>query len=191
MRVQQLHLLGILFSCSSSPETDAERIVRYENMSYQEMIAEISKPEEVAWYLQHSISKEEDPLQASSFRVFHQRRKGDCSEAIVAAAALLEDDGYPPYVLIFRFPFDPHGPSHHGIFVYEQEGRWGSLGINTRDIRDPNYSLDALARNSLYQEYAFVRLPIEQFPDWISTSENLNADKDFFGLEPRYIRIER
>ncbi|MDP3728447.1 MAG: hypothetical protein Q8R18_03245 [bacterium] len=188
-----LTLFASLFSCNSPPpsETDAEKITPYDKMSYQEMIAQIHTPEEVQDYISHYITKEEEEEPyAYSFRLFHERRKGDCSEAVVAAAALLIDDGYPPYALIFRSHY-LHSDKH-GIFVYEREGYWGSLGINNSDVIPPFYTLEKLAAKfGMYREYAFVRLSVEDFPGWISGSEDLNRNKRFFGLQPVYKRIER
>ncbi len=188
-----LTLLGSFFSCSSPPETDLDRITRYTQMSYQEMIAEIKTPEQVAWYIQHYIEKEDGAsLHAYTFHDIHERRKGDCSEATVAAAALLSDDGYAPLVLFFRRPFDDKIFPRHVIFVYSQNSQWGSLGINGQDIQRPIYStLEELALQFPFEEYTFEKLPVEKFPGWISGSENLNVRKKFFALSPDFSEIER
>ena len=52
-----------------------------------------------------------------------------CMEAALAAAAILEQHGYPPIVM----SFESVDKLDHVLFVYREGGRWGSVGRS----RDP------------------------------------------------------
>lgn len=64
-----------------------------------------------------------------SFRRVVRDGTAHCLEAALAAAAILERHGYPPLVL----SFESIDQLDHVIFVYRQEGRWGSVARS----RDP------------------------------------------------------
>ena len=64
-----------------------------------------------------------------SFRGVVRHRTVHCMEAALAAAVILEQHGYPPLVLSFESIDD----LDHVLFVYQQEGRWGSVARS----RDP------------------------------------------------------
>ena len=58
-----------------------------------------------------------------------RRRTAHCLEAALAAAAILEQHGYPPLVL----SFESIDKLEHVLFVYRRRGRWGSIARS----RDP------------------------------------------------------
>lgn len=191
MRRNSFFASVFLASCFH-PETFEEKLVRYQSMSYQEMIQEIHTPDEVRWYIRNYITPEEDPSFAAPFQMIHAQRKGDCSEAVVAAAALLSDDGYPPQVLFLRSPLDPQRYPRHLVFVYEEKNLWGSLGINDADIQYARFStLEELALQFPFEEYSFQILPVEKFPGWVSGSDNLNVHKKFFALSHPFQKVSR
>ena len=64
-----------------------------------------------------------------SFRGVVAHRTAHCMEAALAAAAILEQHGYPPLVL----SFESIDQLDHVLFVYKRDGRWGSVGRS----RDP------------------------------------------------------
>jgi hypothetical protein len=64
-----------------------------------------------------------------SFREVLKRKKAHCLEAAVGAAVILEQHGYPPSLL----DLESHDLLDHVIFVFKQNGRWGSIG-RSRDI---------------------------------------------------------
>jgi hypothetical protein len=64
-----------------------------------------------------------------SFRGVARHRTAHCLEAALAAAAILEQHGYPPLVL----SFESVDKLDHVLFVYRQGGRWGSVARS----RDP------------------------------------------------------
>src|SRR6266536_3970914 len=64
-----------------------------------------------------------------SFREIVQRNEAHCLEAAVATAVILEQHGYPPLLL----DFESVDLLDHVIFVFQQDGLWGSIG-RSRDI---------------------------------------------------------
>lgn len=69
-----------------------------------------------------------------SFRETFERGRGVCRDGAVAIASLLQDDNYPSlYLSVTSSDFN------HGIFVYQEDGKWGSAGINSSDFRKPKF----------------------------------------------------
>jgi hypothetical protein len=64
-----------------------------------------------------------------SFRGVVAHGTAHCLEAALAAAVILEQHGYPPLVL----SFESIDELDHVIFVYQRNGRWGSIARS----RDP------------------------------------------------------
>src|SRR3979409_101681 len=64
-----------------------------------------------------------------SFREVVKRGEAHCLEAAVAAAVILEQHGYPPLLL----DIESHDLLDHVIFVFQQDGLWGSVA-RSRDI---------------------------------------------------------
>jgi len=58
-----------------------------------------------------------------SFREVLKRREAHCLEAAVGAAVILEQHGYPPLLL----SLESQDLLDHVIFVFKQNGRWGSI----------------------------------------------------------------
>jgi len=64
-----------------------------------------------------------------SFREVVKLNEAHCLEAAVAAAVILEQHGYPPLLL----DLESKDLLDHVIFVFQKDGRWGSIG-RSRDI---------------------------------------------------------
>jgi hypothetical protein len=64
-----------------------------------------------------------------SFRRVVRLRTAHCLEAALAAAAILEQHGYPPLLL----SFESQDKLDHVLYVFRQDGRWGSVARS----RDP------------------------------------------------------
>jgi len=64
-----------------------------------------------------------------SFREAVKRNQAHCLEAAVGAAVILEQHGYPPLLL----DIESVDLLDHVIFVFQQDGSWGSIG-RSRDI---------------------------------------------------------
>jgi hypothetical protein len=64
-----------------------------------------------------------------SFRQVLKKNQAHCLEAAIAAAVILEQHGYPPLLL----DLESKDLLDHVIFVFKQDGLWGSIG-RSRDI---------------------------------------------------------
>ncbi len=64
-----------------------------------------------------------------SFREAIKKNEAHCLEAAVAAAVILEQHGFPPLLL----DLESHDLLDHVIFVFQKDGRWGSIA-RSRDI---------------------------------------------------------
>src|SRR6266540_412986 len=64
-----------------------------------------------------------------SFREVVKRNEAHCLEAAVAAAVILEQHAYPPLLL----DIESIDLLDHVIFVFQEDGLWGSIG-RSRDI---------------------------------------------------------
>jgi hypothetical protein len=64
-----------------------------------------------------------------SFRSVARLRTAHCLEAALAAAVVLEQHGFPPLLL----SFESQDKLDHVLFVFRQDGRWGSVARS----RDP------------------------------------------------------
>jgi hypothetical protein len=64
-----------------------------------------------------------------SFRELIKQGEVHCLEAAVAAAVILEQHGYPPLLLDLA----SHDLLDHVVFVFKQNGRWGSIA-RSRDV---------------------------------------------------------
>ena len=145
-------------------------------MDYKKVIQKIRTPAEAQWYICHYIIQEGSEADvAKSFRMIHETRKGDCSEGVVAAAALLSDNGYKP---LWLFLEDSKGEKeNHGVFLYQKNGKWGTIGINQRDNSPPQYnSLEEIAIKLGYDKCELKELKeanLDIWTSWIDSSRDL------------------
>ena len=79
--------------------------------------------------LPYNASSSSDKLTLRSFRGVVQHQTAHCLEAVLTAAVILEQHGYPPLAL----SFESIDQLDHVIFVYRHRGRWGSIARS----RDP------------------------------------------------------
>jgi hypothetical protein len=100
--------------------------------------------------LRYNWERDGDTLR--SFRAVVRHRSAHCLEAAIAAAAVMEQHGYPPLLL------DLESRDHldHVVFAFRANRRWGAVG-GSRDVglwgRRPVFpSAEALAR-SYYDPY--------------------------------------
>jgi hypothetical protein len=96
------------------------------------LIRRLQTPSAVqAWLNRLPYNSEPPPGRATlrSFRGVVRHGTAHCLEAALSAAVILEQHGYPPRVL----SFESIDELDHVIFVYQQNGRWGSVARS----RDP------------------------------------------------------
>src|SRR4029077_6155763 len=95
------------------------------------LIARLKTPAAVQRYLNRLPYNQEPHGRAtqSSFRGGVRRGCAHCLEAVLFAAVVLEQHGYPPIVL----SLESIDRLDHVVFLYQQRGRWGSIAR----ARDP------------------------------------------------------
>ncbi|MBX9569708.1 MAG: hypothetical protein K2X77_12500 [Candidatus Obscuribacterales bacterium] len=88
------------------------------------VIEKYRTPRQVQKFLRElSYNREEEGDSQYSFRQVLQRRKAHCLEAALVAAVILEQHGYPPLLL----SFESVDELDHVIFVFQENGLWGSV----------------------------------------------------------------
>ncbi len=133
-----------------------------------------------------------------SFRGVVRTGTAHCLEAALAAAVILEQHGYPPLVL----SFESIDALDHVLFVYRENGRWGSVA-RSRDPglhgRKPVFR-SARALASSYIEpyvdftgrvtgYAVVNLRVLGRYDWRVSDRNVwKVERLLLGYPHRSIR---
>jgi hypothetical protein len=96
----------------------------------QRLIRRLRSPLDVQRYLNAlPYNSAAAPLTLRSFRGVVRHRTAHCLEAVLMAAVALEQHGYPPLAL----SFESVDQLDHVLFVYRQDGRWGSVARS----RDP------------------------------------------------------
>jgi hypothetical protein len=96
------------------------------------LIRRLSTPALVQRYLNSLPYNTEPPPGGPTLRSFRgvvRTGTAHCLEAALAAAVILEQHGYPPLVL----SFESIDELDHVLFVYRENGRWGSVARS----RDP------------------------------------------------------
>ena len=96
------------------------------------LIARLRTPLAVQHYLNALPYNTEPPPGRATLRSFREvarRHTAHCLEAALFAATVLEQHGYPPLVI----SFESIDELDHVIFVYQKNGRWGSVARS----RDP------------------------------------------------------
>lgn len=76
-----------------------------------------------------AYNRERDGSTLRSFRELIKENEAHCLEAAVGAAVILEQHGFPPLLL----DLESQDLLDHVIFVYKQNGGWGSIA-RSRDI---------------------------------------------------------
>ena len=96
------------------------------------LIERLRTPIEVQRFLNTLPYNTEPPPGRATLRSFRgvvQHHTAHCLEAVLAAAVVLEQHGYPPLAL----SFESVDQLDHVLFVYRHRGRWGSVARS----RDP------------------------------------------------------
>jgi hypothetical protein len=76
-----------------------------------------------------AYNREHNGSTLRSFRELVKSNEAHCLEAAVSAAVILEQHGYPPLL----FDLESQDLLDHVIFVYRENGRWGSVA-RSRDV---------------------------------------------------------
>lgn len=91
----------------------------------RQLIARLKTPAQVQRYL-WSLPYNREPSGGTlrGFRGVVTHKEAHCLEAVLFAAAVLEQHGYPPRVL----DIESEDNLDHVVFLYEKNGKWGSVG---------------------------------------------------------------
>jgi hypothetical protein len=100
--------------------------------SERRLIARLATPNAVQLWLNGLPYNTEPPPGRATLRSFRgvvKSHTAHCLEAALCAAVILEQHGYPPLVM----SFESIDKLDHVLFVYQRNGRWGSVARS----RDP------------------------------------------------------
>lgn len=73
-----------------------------------------------------TYNREEGGETVRSFRSVLSRRTAHCLEAAMTAAVILEQHGYPPWLL----DLESQDKLDHVLFAFRKRGRWGTVGLS-------------------------------------------------------------
>ncbi|MDP2908796.1 MAG: hypothetical protein Q8N77_03235 [Nanoarchaeota archaeon] len=158
-----------------------EQIRRVEDTAkedYKTVVKELKTPLEAMIYCTKVLSYEKDinvygkKDYWASFKNIHKNKKDDCDGGAFAAAAILSDDGFPPYIAVFR-----NNKEAHAVFVYKTtEGKYGSIGINTSDCVSGCGSIEELRDrlSKVKDKYTHIKVYdlSKQYPDYIDNDKD-------------------
>lgn len=120
----------------SSSVKDKDNHRDYDEMSYTEVMREIRTPEQAQDYIDRFV-KPADTIQRNyPFEMVHNSIKGgnedvfDCKNGgAYPAAAMLRDNGYKPTALLMCPNPVKERKGGHVVFLYEQNGKFGTVGL--------------------------------------------------------------
>jgi hypothetical protein len=98
----------------------------------RQIIERVRTPRQVQRFLNSLPYNTEPPPKGATQRTFRgviHHNSAHCLEAALSAAVILEQHGWPPLVM----SFESIDELDHVLFVYQQRGKWGSIGRS----RDP------------------------------------------------------
>lgn len=169
----------------SFPDSEINRVdsILKTSKSKEDLIKKINTPEEaaiIASSLPHPHKGGDMTNDGQlSFSMIYERGWGDCRSGTIVMANLLKDNGYPPKALFMSPKEFGRGCLGHVVFIYEKDGKFGSGGINSFDIRPPVYNtIDDLAKDiagEISEKFPFYR----EINYWVDDLEELfqNFDK--------------
>ncbi len=106
--------------------TDARRTPPLDRLTPREraVVQACTTPRQVQrWLRQLPYNWERRGPTLRSFRGVVRAGKAHCLEAVLAAAAVLDQHGYPPLVL----DLESEDGLDHVVFVFQADGRWGAV----------------------------------------------------------------
>ena len=120
------------------------------NDPFHKLSQKYNTPNKVQSYL-NTLNYNKDATMYSALTAI-KLHKAHCLEGVFVAAAILERNGYEPYVL----SLESQDKLDHCLFVYQAKGLWGSIG-KSRDRglggRVPKYKTLAQLVNSYFDPY--------------------------------------
>lgn len=119
----------------------------------QQLAKKLKTPKQVQMYLRRlPYNREKGGETLASAETALKRGRLHCFEAAFAAAAILEQHGYPPLVM----SLESKDNLDHVIYVFQERGKWGSIALS-RDQglhgRPPRYRSPRDLAWSYYDPY--------------------------------------
>lgn len=180
---------------SNPPDRDA-LVSFFKSASFDEVIKRVRTPREASIYCSEYLShggegieeknSGQDEYWFSGART-HRLRNVDCDDSALAAAALLADNGFKPYIaviegVVFRPDENMASPYRymgHAVFVYKtSDGLYGTIGITKSDDNPPsNRDLKSVLAQTCFSSHdvltSYRILDIgKAFPDFSSNYLN-------------------
>lgn len=161
-------------------QEDYNRIMSTKNKDYKTVIEELKTPLESLVYCRVILESKNDievygkEDHHASFKHIHENKKDDCDGGAIATAAILSDNGFPPYVAILS---NPGEKKSHEVFIFKtKKGEYCSTGKNISDYQlYPNIEdlKEAIGRglNKRYKEMVIYDLS-KVYPDFIDNDKN-------------------
>ncbi|MDF3022671.1 MAG: hypothetical protein K0R10_32 [Alphaproteobacteria bacterium] len=119
----------------------------------EQLAKKLKTPKQVQEYLRDlPYNREKKGETLASAETALKRGRLHCFEAAFAAAAILEQHGYPPLVM----SLESKDNLDHVIYVFKQKGRWGSIALSRDDGlhgRPPRYRSPRELAWSYYDPY--------------------------------------
>jgi hypothetical protein len=150
---------------------------------YKSVIKELKTPLEAKLYCTKILEYKNDSVVYgkndywASFKYIHKNKKDDCDGGALAAAAILSDEGFPPYIAVLSKKETPD--QAHAIFVYKTTGgKYCSIGINVLDCLFKCDSMEELT-NALGYDYFQIYNISKRFPDYIDNDRNNDVRRNF------------
>lgn len=130
---------------SDSYDTDEVSIVEsFKGKPYEELLKANLTIREVGIYCSRILESKDGEYDNRKYgkdfwqsgKLTHVLGEGDCDDGACAAACLLYSQGFTP-AIVFMYG----GEEGHAVFLYrDQTGKYGSIGINSTDIRPAEFS---------------------------------------------------
>ena len=160
----------------------------FDKKTPDELVKEINTPYEAQLYCLWLTTrnypwKKEKYHYTSSFPITHKNAVSadgpvnDCSEAAVAAATLLNDNGYPPLMIKMcekRYSFG----KGHGVFLLKKDNKFHIIDANYRNRKYPDgFDSENDVVKTLYPEFPHYSVYdlSELYPDWKITKKNMQS----------------
>lgn len=162
----------------SDPQDITEQVHKVREAAkkdYKSVIKELKTPLEAKIYCTKILEYEDDSVVYgkedywASFKYIHKNKKDDCDGGALAAAAILSDDGFPPYIAVLK---NSKTNDVHAIFVYKTtKGKYCSIGINVLDCSFECDSMEELTNKLGYDSFQVYNIS-KCFPDYTDNDRN-------------------
>jgi hypothetical protein len=154
-------------------ETIEENLIDYSKLTWKETIKYVHTTKQVQDYLNrhlvyegkqgfyYSLKSLNTEKIAPTFKYAHSNRKGACLVYACSSAAVLSDDGFPPFILEMGGKGE-----YHSVFLYRTKTGFGALGNTPMESK---YSDVVELIKALQTKYKF-----EEFTEYSVTNLNEN-----------------